>query len=121
MIKLLLTFKFFTVYRKTIKSVLTVFNLKEIEKIEKEKKIFMGIIINTTINKLLIVIIIIRIIKRVFIFIKINILINTVYRLINFFYCPYKQRNDFIIRKYVILNRFLFYFLVHRYYSLKNL
>ena len=45
----------------------------------------MGIIINIIINKSSIAAIIIYIIKRVFIFIKINILINTVYRLINFF------------------------------------
>ena len=83
------------VRRKAIKSALVVFNPKEVVKIkeiekEKEKKekkeeVLMGIIISIIINRLSVAIVIIRVIKRAFIFIKINIFISTTHRLINFF------------------------------------
>ena len=67
-----------------------VFDPEEVEKVEKEKKekeeeVFMDIIISIAINGLSVAIIVIRVIKRVFIFIKVDIFISTVYRLIDFF------------------------------------
>ena len=92
MIKLLLIFKSLTIRRKTIKSVLTIFNPEEVEEIkeveekeEKEEEVLTGIIINIVINKPSIAVIIIRVIERVFTFIKINIFINTTHQLIDFF------------------------------------
>ena len=97
LIKLLLTFKSLTVRRKAIKSALMVFNFKEVEKVkeikeekEKKEKVFTSIIISTTTNRSSITAITIRVIKRAFIFIKINIFINAVHRLIDFFYRSYK-------------------------------
>ena len=91
MIELSLILKSFTIYRKAIKSALTILNpeevkeIEEIEEIKEKKEVLTGIIINTAINRPSIATIVIRVIRRVFTFIKINIFISIGYRLIDFF------------------------------------
>ena len=90
MIKLLLTFKFLTVRRKAIKSVLAVFNSEEVEEIEEEEEeeeeeVLSGIIIGIAIGRSSVVAVVARVVERVFTFVEVDILIGTMRRLIDFF------------------------------------